>query len=321
MEDAFVEVLGARAHYVHAGVGRPLVLIHGLTGSAGNWRRNIPALSRDASVYAIDLMNTGKSDRLRGLDAGLEATADRVAEMMDALGLAGADIAGHSHGGAVALMLAARHPAHVCSLMLFAPANPYCDLGDLLVRFYSTPLGGYVAKTAPYLPREVQLLLLERMYGDPARIVEGSLEGYIEGIRLPGSVDHLLAIVQTWFADMKKLEAALPRIAGVPAMLVWGDCDRAVSVASAKRLQRELPGSELAVVRGAGHVVFEEMPDEANRLMLDWLRRGTVSQPEVVARSTAARQRREPSRSASVVAKRRAGAGPRLAPEAQGRGD
>jgi len=294
IEDAYVNVLGARAHYVHAGTGKPLVLIHGLTGSTGNWRRNIPALSCHASVYAIDLMNTGKSDRVYGLDAGLEATADRVAATMDALGLTGADIAGHSHGGAVALMLAARHPKRVRSLTLFAPANPYCDFGHLLLRFYSTPVGSFVARTAPYLPREIQLLLLGRMYGDPSRIVEGSLEGYIEGSRLPGSVDHLLAIVQCWFEDMKKLEAALPRIAGVPALLVWGDRDRAVSVASGKRLQRELPGSELVIVRGAGHVAFEEMPEKANRIMLDWLGRGNAANAlTAYGRSSPARRRRE----------------------------
>lgn len=301
IEDAFVDVFGARVHYLHAGEGRPLLLIHGLTGSTGNWRRNIPALSRDASVYAIDLLNTGKSDRVRGLDSGLEATADRVAATMDALGLAEADIAGHSHGGAVALMLAARHPQRVRSLMLFAPANPYCDFGHLLLRFYATPLGAFAARMGPYLPREIQLLLLGRMYGDPARIVEGTLEGYIEGIRLPGSVDHLLAIVQSWFADMQNLESALPRIAGVPALLVWGDRDRAVSLASAKRLQRELPGSELVVVPGAGHVAFEEMPEETNRIMLNWLRRDPAASavPPSIRRA-AARAKCDVPRTASA---------------------
>jgi uncharacterized protein YmfQ (DUF2313 family) len=70
------------------------------------------------------------------------------------------------------------------------------------------------------------------------------------------------------------------------------------------------------VVPGAGHVVFEEMPEESNRLMLNWLRHGAVGQPNVVSRSASARQRRD-----RVAAKGRAGAGRRLAPEAQSGGD
>ncbi len=85
--------------------------LHGLVGSSKNWNRNISFLAQDASVYAVDLFNMGQSDRVPGLDAGLAATADRLAASMDALGLDQADIAAHSHGGAVAMMFAARHPA------------------------------------------------------------------------------------------------------------------------------------------------------------------------------------------------------------------
>jgi len=69
-----------------------------------------------------NLPNVGKSDRIPGLAAGLKATADRVAATIEALGPDHADIAGHSHGGAVALMLAVRHPERVRSLILFALA-------------------------------------------------------------------------------------------------------------------------------------------------------------------------------------------------------
>jgi len=274
---AFVETPGGEVHYLQAGSGRPMLLIHGLVGSSLNWCRNIEALAREATVYAIDLVNTGKSERVRGIDAGVEATADRVAEFMDALGLDEADIAGHSHGGAVAVMLAARHPERVRSLILFAPANPYSDVTDTLVRAYRTRLGRLVAQAAPYLPAWLQRYALGRMYGDRARIVSGTLDRYVNGLRLPGSVDHIMAIVDSWFADMARLKAVLPRLATIPTLLVWGDRDRAVSVASGIRLRDELPASQIIAVPGAGHVVFEEMPEEANRLMLDWLRRDPVA--------------------------------------------
>jgi len=286
LEDMFVDVSGTRVHCLHAGSGRPLVLIHGLVGSTENWRGNIGALAPHASVYAIDLVNMGKSQRIAGLDAGLEATADRVAECMDALGLAQADIAGHSHGGSVALLLAARHPDRVRTLILFAPANPFSAMADSLVRLYSSPLGGLMASWASYLPAPMQLVALGRMFGDPARIPDGCLEGYVDGLRVPGTVGHVVRILRAWFKDMAKLKAALPWVAAVPTLLLWGDCDCAVDPASAVRLQRALPRSELRILRGGGHILFEEMPQESNRLMLDWLRREQPSRQTAACAST-----------------------------------
>src|SRR2546425_366921 len=97
-EEAFVDVVGARVYYLHAGIGRPMLLIHGLVGSSANWRNNIESLAQHASVYAIDLVNMGRSQRVDGLDAGLRATANRIVAVMDALDLTDADIVAHSHG-------------------------------------------------------------------------------------------------------------------------------------------------------------------------------------------------------------------------------
>ena len=273
-ESAFVEVDGILLHHIHAGEGRPVVLIHGLVGSAANWRRNIDALSGDASVYAIDLANMGQSARVLGLDTSLAATADRVAAWMNSAGLDCADIVGHSHGGAIAMMLAARHPERVRSLVLFAPANPYSNAGDTLIRIYSTGFGRSLARVGPYLPRRAQLFLLGRMYGNPKRIVEETLDGYVAGSRIPGTVDHVLGIVRGWHTEMAALKAILPSIAHLPTLLIWGDRDRAVSVASGLHLHRDLPGSELMVVPGSGHLVFQELPEETNHAMGAWLARG-----------------------------------------------
>ncbi|HEX4575778.1 MAG TPA: alpha/beta fold hydrolase [Edaphobacter sp.] len=271
IDEAFAVVNGAKVHYQRAGTGRPLLLLHGLVGSAKNWRQNISFLSRDSSVYAVDLFNMGKSERVPGLDAGLEATADRLAAYMDAVGLDEADIAGHSHGGAVAMMFAARHPNRVGRLILFAPANPFCDLGKQLIRFYQTRFGIWLARQIPSLPRRLKATALSRMYGDPSRVTTEALEGYTEGLHIPGTVDHVLQIVHRWFEDMKLLRSALAELAAKPTLLIWGDRDRAVGLNSARELQRALPQSSLIVLPGVGHIAFEEMPDACNRAMRDWL--------------------------------------------------
>jgi 4,5:9,10-diseco-3-hydroxy-5,9,17-trioxoandrosta-1(10),2-diene-4-oate hydrolase len=271
VEDRFVDVDGARVHYQVAGNGRPLLLLHGLVGSGRNWRQNIGFLSRYARVYAVDLFNMGESERVPGLDAGLEATADRLVGLMRGLHLDAADIAAHSHGGAIAMMLAARHPERVRKLILFAPANPYCDAGRQLIRFYNTRPGAWFARRVPSLPALLHTTALGRMYGDPTRMREGQLETYMAGLRIPGTIDHVLQIVARWYDDMRLLRSALLKLAGKPALLIWGDRDRAVLLPSAERLQRMMPNSKLIVIPGAGHLPFEEMPDACNQAMSEWL--------------------------------------------------
>ncbi|WP_433964289.1 alpha/beta fold hydrolase [Tunturiibacter gelidiferens] len=279
--EGFVVVDGVKVHYQRAGSGRPLLLLHGLVGSAKNWRRNISFLAQNSEVYAIDLFNMGESERVPGLDAGLEATADRLAAYMDALSLDEADIAAHSHGGAVAMMFAARHSDRVRRLILFAPANPFCDLGHQLIRFYQTRFGIWVARQIPSLPRMLKATALSRMYGDPSRVSAGALEGYIEGLHIPGTMDHVLQIVQRWFVDMGLLRSVLERLVTKPMLLIWGDRDRAVGLNSARELQRILPQSSLMVLPGVGHIPFEEMPEICNKAMRDWLLKPLPSEARI----------------------------------------
>lgn len=288
IEDGFVTVNGTQLHYCRAGEGRPLLLLHGLVGSAQNWRQNITYLAGQASVYAIDLPNMGESERVSGLDASLESIADRVAAFMDAMGLDVVDVAGHSHGGAVTMMLAARHPHRVRRLILFAPANPYCDLGRQLIGFYQTRIGIWLARQIPWLPRALKFTALTRMYGDPSRARKEALDGYTAGLRVPGTIDHVLNIVNGWHPDMARLRSALNNLADKPTLLIWGDRDRTVGLGSARELQRTLTRSSLMVLPGVGHIPFEEMPDACNRAMLDWLS-SPLPSPELQLKTRAAR--------------------------------
>ena len=270
VENSTVIVDGVRVHYAQAGSGPALVLVHGLVGSGRNWDRNIEFLAQFRTVYAMDLANMGESERVEGLDAGLEACADRLLAFMDALGIQDADMAGHSHGGATVMMLAARHPKRVRRLVLFAPANPFCKLGDPQIRFYSTPFGGFFARNViPLMPRVMHRRSLERMYGDKRRIVEGVLEGYTNGLDSE-SIEYICAVMRRWQEDMAKLQTALPQLAGVPMLLFWGDRDRAVALDSGEELARRL-GVPLKVVPEAGHIAFEEMPDICNPVWGEWL--------------------------------------------------
>ncbi len=278
VDEADVLIQGRRMHYLRAGSGPPLLLIHGLVGSLRNWRFNIDSLAEASTVYAVDLLNMGESDRDAGFDPTLEATADYLVAFMDALGLAQADVAGHSHGGAVSLALAARYPHRVHRLILFAPANPFCDLGRQLIRFYRHDVGGAFARMIPTLPRWTKATALRRMYGDPARVPADALSGYVDGLAVPGTVDHVLRIVRQWGSEMARLRCMLPALANVPALLIWGDRDRAVGLSSAKHLERLLLRSSLVILPGVGHIPFEEMPSACNRVMLEFLASPSASE-------------------------------------------
>ena len=309
-EEAFVDVVGAHVHYVHTGSGRPMLLIHGLVGSSACWRNNIDVLAQHASVYAIDLVNMGKSQGVEGLDTGLVATAKRIVAIMDALDLAEVDIVAHSYGGAVAVMLAALYPRRVRRLILFAPANPYCRSSDPMVRIYSTPWGGVLAWMLPYLPTPVQRIALGELYGGRDRVVDSCLQEIADGLRSPNALRHVLCIVRCWFTERAKLKAALRRVKRIPTLLVWGDRDYTVSLSSGVKLKRRLHGSELIVVPGGGHSVFEETPEESNRIMVEWLGRHSSSTP----RQCEPRLRELP-RAASVARRSRStGAMRRLSP-------
>jgi pimeloyl-ACP methyl ester carboxylesterase len=261
VEDRFVQVQGARVHYQFSGTGSPLLLLHGLVGSGRNWRRNIGFLSRFASVYALDLFNMGESERVPGLDAGLEATADRIVALMDALHLRCADIAAHSHGGAIAMMLAARHPDRVRKLILFAPANPFCDAGRQLIRFYNTSVGALFARIVPSLPRLLHATALARMYGDPTRVAAGSLETYTTGLRIPPAA--LPAGESGGQADAVHLGRPRPRGAAAVGTAAATHDAELETAGDTRRRAPPLRGASRAVQPGDGRVAVRAADPQA----------------------------------------------------------
>lgn len=273
VERGMVFAGGHGMHYLRAGSGPELLLLHGLLGTAENWCRSMEILAPECTVYAFDALGLGESERVYGLDASLTATADRVIAFMDAVGIAAADLCGSSHGGAVAMMCAARYPQRVRSLVLHAPANPFSKIADPLIHFYRSALGKWFAHRILKLPPAMQSLALGRMYGDPERMREGDIESYMASLAVPGTVDHLLRILDGWFHDMHDLESVLNLLRFVPALLLWGTQDRAVSLDSGYTLRKYFDRSEMMVIPGAGHLPFEEVPMVFSKAVLRFLRR------------------------------------------------
>ena len=271
IEKQWVQVDGHRIHCLKAGIGPDLILVHGLLGTASAWDPVISHLAEESTVYAVDALGIGESDRVPGMDATLEAQAGRLVAFLDQSGIRSADFLATSHGGAVALTLAARHPGRVRNLLLHAPANPYSNLGDPLINFYLTGLGTWFAHRIARLPEPMQALALGRMYGDPSQLRDGSLGKYIGSLRVPGTVNYVLSILSTWFADMARLKADLEHVRQIPTLLLWGDRDRAVSIESGQRLRRCFDQVEFQILPGTGHLPYEECPETLGRLVNSFL--------------------------------------------------
>ncbi len=262
--------------YLKAGSGRAIILVHGLLGYSFSWRFTIPALCQCSTVYAVDNVGAGLSPATPGMDCSMEATAERLLEFADAVGIQEFDLLGTSHGGAVAMLAAAlcaeRGDARLRRLILVAPANPWSPHGRWLAPLIGSALGRAIFRKTIAKWHFLDYLWLRRMFGDGAKIPPDSLEGYRRPVRENNRWEHALRIVSAWSADLKKLEATIPKIANYPTLLMWGTRDRIVYFRSAEPLRRSFRDARIVAFQGVGHLPYEESPAEFNRALLEFLR-------------------------------------------------
>lgn len=263
--------------YLRAGSGPPLVLFHGLLGYSFSWRFNWEVLSREFTVYAVDLLGIGYSDRplVGSVPYDLKATADRMLNWMKGLGLLNTVLVGTSHGGGLALVMAAQDREQgrglISKLVSVAGVNPWTSVGHLRAKVFGHPVGSAVFKMLAPLLGMARLAMLERMYGDNSRITEETLEGYRRHLELPRSLDYGIAIARNWELDLASLPEAIEKIGDLPTLLIWGRKDKVVPMISGQELQKHLKNAQLEIMDRAGHLPYEEYPEEFNHILLRFL--------------------------------------------------
>ncbi len=240
VESARLRVGRAYMHYLAAGDGPPLVLIHGYSASSNWWRNNIAGLAAGRRVYALDLAGFGRSWPKHTFS--LRSAVDGIVAWADAMGFEKADFCGHSMGGHICIRLAEAYPARVDRLVLTdASGLPFnARLPELAWR----GLRGSGHTGFRFAPT----------------VVGSSLQA--GPFVLYGALRDLLA---------DDVEAALGRVAA-PTLIVWGERDVLIPLAHGLRLHQAIPGSQLVVIPGAGHNVMLERPAEYNRVVLDFLK-------------------------------------------------
>jgi len=284
VEDCTAEINGIRWRYLHAGSGSALLVLHGFMAYSFSWRFVIQGLAKHYSVYAVDLPNCGFSQRSALLPGTLASDAEHILSFIDHFGIEQCDILGTSRGGGLAIvfagLLAERGMLHrVRKLVLEAPINPWMRYGLTRIRVVRTRLGRIYAV---HMARRFPAILKDffyKLYADPATIPSDSFNGYRAGLNPAGSFEHLWNIARSWMNDLQRIESALPLVESVSALFLWGNVDRAVAPDSMHELHRRWKNSAEYVMQRVGHVPYEEVPEEFNRIVLDFLLRDTPATP------------------------------------------
>lgn len=238
------------------GRGKPVLLVHGIPGSAQAWNKVAAKLSSSHRVIVPDLIGFGASSRSVAIE---DLWADRQAELLETL-LSGAgtprlSIVAHDFGGPVVLTLLARRP-DLAERLVLASTNVFTDTP---VPF---PLSGI------FLPvvgsAWARLLFSARMLRLMARMAS---KGRADAEAAVGDAKQARAIGVIFEFALRELgtryEPIERSLAGLraPTTVLWGSDDLILPVKQGARTAASIPGAKLIVLEGAGHFLPEERPD------------------------------------------------------------
>ncbi|MBY6028123.1 alpha/beta hydrolase [Halomonas sp. DP8Y7-1] len=258
-------VNGVRLHYVIAGTGDPLVLLHGWPQSWYEWRELIPILADRYTVIAPDLRGFGDSEKPAG-GYDKRTVAEDIRQLVDYLGFQTIDLVGHDIGMMVAYEYAAAHPESVRRLVVAEAGLPGLGLEVLqdTAKFPEYWHFGFFA--APGVPealivgREHSFLsyFVRQMAYDPYAITNDDLDEYARRMAAPGALrsgfEHYRAFPLDACNNQENARKKLP----MPVLAIGGDHSMAEQVA--QLMQPLADNVQACVIEGCGHWVPEEQP-------------------------------------------------------------
>lgn len=282
-------------HTLRTGAGPDLgrvVHVHGLGGSSTNWTDLAALLAPYAESDAVDLPGFGRSAPPLGGDW---SQAHQIRVLVEYLELTGAaaqpvHLTANSMGGATGIAVAADRPDLVRTLTLISPAMP--DL-RLVAHLRRSPmpvllvpgLGALAERRLAALPPHQRVIgTVGLCVADPTRIAHSRLDEAVEELIERAALPHarhsgrraLRGLARSYLRPKSRsLWARASRIQA-PTLVVWGAADRLVDVARAPRLAAAIPGAQLVVLDGVGHVAMIESPEAVARPLLR-LMQGTAT--------------------------------------------
>ncbi len=282
LQDRYATVNGVRLHYVEAGEGPLVVLLHGFPEFWWTWRQQIPALvAAGFRTVAVDMRGYAESDKPpRWQDYRMEILAADIAELIAALGEERAHVVGHDWGAAVAWGLATFHPERVDRLIVLNVPHPERMLHTLQTSLAQLRRSWYMFLfQIPWLPERLMRWggrrTLENLYKeakpgaytaeDIARS-EAALMGP-DGLR--GPINYYRAVLRQ---SPRRARAQFKPIPA-PTLIIWGEQDRYLMAKMADPDPRLVPDVRVVRLPDASHWVQHDEPERVNALLVEHLRR------------------------------------------------
>jgi pimeloyl-ACP methyl ester carboxylesterase len=269
-----VTVNGTRIAYLDAGVGPPVILIHGFGGSMWQWEYQQAALSAHVRVLTLDLPGSGLSDK-----PDLAYTPDEMVAFllgfMDALGIKKAALVGNSMGAGLAIGMALAHPDRVDRLVLIGglPKNVREKLtGRLIKRAVETSAPVWLIRLGNWLAgRWVTEDALKEIVHDHSRLTPSVIERSYRNRQRPGLIPPLMAAARSLPRWEQGFALRLGEIAQ-PTLVIWGAEDRVFPPEVGRELHSAIKGSSFTLIPKAGHIPQWEQPETVNPLLIAFVK-------------------------------------------------
>lgn len=270
MKSGTVGLEEVRLHYLTAGDGPLLVMLHGFPAFSASWEPLIPELARRFRVVAPDMRGYNLSDKPRGVRSyRLETLCRDVAQLVEALGERQADLVGHDWGGAVTWATAALHPDKVRRAAVLNCPHPTAMARHLWTNARQRRRSWYIFFfQIPWLPEAILRRYADRFLERAFRGTHVDLARYRRALLEPGALTASINYYRAAFrASLSPGRLRLPAIQA-PSLLVWGEKDLALGRELTLGMERYFAGPYQArYLPDCGHWVHDEAPERVLGLL------------------------------------------------------
>ncbi len=254
-----------RIHYLEAGIGEPLLLIHGLGQSLYTWRNLFAELSESYRVIAIDLPGHGYSDRPEYFCYSMDEMAEAIKRFLDEKDIISAHMIGFSTGAMYMLRLLTLYPEYVANCIAISPGGISKQMPSL-IRSLKSPLKAVFSRNL-FSFGDVKKCLQECFY-DQTVIDDRVVDQYYEPLSDGYTREALMYAVQNF--DLRLVTDQLKET-DHEILLLWGKEDKWHLPNNSVFYQSILQNGRYFLVRNSGHIVQEDTPEKLYQVILSYI--------------------------------------------------
>jgi pimeloyl-ACP methyl ester carboxylesterase len=278
----YADLGDVRLHFVEAGQGSLVILLHGFPEFWYSWRHQIPALAAAGyHVVAPDMRGYNRSDKPHGVRAYRSEVLIRdVARLIKACGVERATVVGHDWGGGVAWQFAMRYPERLARLVILNAPHPARFVAGLRSWRQLHKSWYMFFFQLPWLP-EASLRagcfasLRRSLRTEPNRsgaFTPADIEQYVAAAAQPGALTAAINYYRALFRQNPVQALRSIRRIDAPTLVIWGEHDRYLGSELAEPARSWVPNIRVERLPNASHWVQIDRPERTNELMLDFLR-------------------------------------------------